>query len=225
MTRGIEPLLRHPSAAADSALLVMLTAIMVAGLLCMPTLTRIATNFLRGLFRSHREAMPGEKTLGERLVVIVAITQALVFEALMLYCCLGAKTMPPLASTAGLMLLTLGLFCYQFAGYTLTGYAFTTPENSRIRQSAFMLTLAMSGPLLVIPAMGALFYPDLLGLFVTLGAIVYVACRIPLFINEFRFFYTTPASLFYFFLYLCALEIVPLAAVWTLADTMSSLFC
>lgn len=221
----IEPIIRQAAAASDSALLIVLTSVMVVAFLCAPTLSRIVGSFLKQLFRSRREALPGEKTFGERLVVMMALVQTLVFEALAIYCARGAAEMPPLASLAGLTVLTAGLFFVQFAGYRLVGYAFTSTEETHLWQSAFLLTQASLGFLLIIPAMGALFYPQLLVPFLIAAGAVYVACRIPLYIREFRIFYSSPASLFYFFLYLCTLEIVPLIALWALSGIFDTLFC
>ncbi|MDE5659511.1 MAG: DUF4271 domain-containing protein [Muribaculaceae bacterium] len=225
MTERLEPMIRQASASTDSGLLIVLTVIMAAAMLCAPVIRRIEGIYFRQLFRSHREAQPGEKTLGERLVVSLALLQTLVFEALMLYCCLGSEAMPPLASLAGLLVLTAGLFAAQMAAYGLTGYAFASADEAHSWRTAALLMQALTGYLLVIPAMGALFYPDYLVLFATIGAMAYISCRIPLIISEFRIFYTTPASLFYFFLYLCTSEIVPLIAVWGLSGMFSSLFC
>lgn len=223
---GLEPILRTPSAATDSALLLTLMAILVINLLLAPTLLRSARIFFKQLMRTHREALPGEKTLGERLVVIAGVAQALVFEALILYCAAGADEMPPLASVGGLALLTLTLFAAQYTGYALTGYAFApTGEDTRTWLSAMLITQACAGFLLIIPAMGALFYPGLLGSFIIVGAAVYIGGRIPLYIRGFRIFYTSPASVVYFFLYLCTLEIVPVIGVLSLTGLFSTLFC
>lgn len=221
----IEPIIRHSGAASDSALLLVLIAVMATAFLCAPTLSRIVGSFLRQLFRSRRETLPGEKTLGERLAVVIALIQTLVFEALIIYCARGAAGMPPLTSVGGLTLLTSGLFFVQLFGYRLVSYAFTSTEESHLWQSAFLLTQASLGFLLIIPAMGALFYPELLLPFLITAGVVYAACRIPLYISEFRIFYSSPASLFYFFLYLCTLEIVPLIALWALSGIFDTLFC
>lgn len=223
---GLEPILRPPSAANDSALLLTLMAILAVNLLLAPTLLRLARMFFKQLMRTHREALPGERTLGERLVVIVGVVQTLVFEALMLYCAAGADEMPPLASVGGLSLLTLALFATQYCGYALTGYAFApSGEDTRTWLAAMLITQACAGFLLIIPAMGALFYPGLLGAFVATGTAIYIAGRLPLYIRGFRIFYTSPASVVYFFLYLCTLEIVPVIGVLSLTGFFSSLFC
>lgn len=223
--QGIEPLMRPALAATDSALLTLLCAVIIVNLLCAPNLVRIAGNFFKQLFRSHRGAMAGEKTLGERLVVSAGTVQAMLFLALTLYCACGATQIPPIAAVCGLLVLVCALYLFQAAGYLLVGYAFSTPDNTRLWLSAFQITQAAGSFMLIIPAMAALFYPAFMVPFVAIVGVIYIATRIPLYIKEFSFFYTSPASIVYFFLYLCALEIVPLIAVWSLADVFSSLFC
>lgn len=225
MPSPIEPALRTAAASADSALLTALLAIIIVSGLCAPVMTRIVADYFKQLMRSHHQAQSGEKTLGERLVVIVGLLQTVVFGALLLFCALGAAERPPLASLAGLTLLTTLLLTGQLTGYRLVGYAFASTEESHSWLSAFLTTQALCGYLLVIPAFGALFYPSLTFAFAIAAGVVFVACRIPLFISEFRIFHTDNLSLIYFFLYLCTLEIVPLLAVWSLAGVFSSLFC
>lgn len=218
-------MLRPPVAANDSALLLTIVVIFAVNLLLAPTLIRTVRVFFKQLMRTHRESMPGENTLGERLVVLSGVIQTLIFEALLLYCACGADRMPPLAALAGLSLLTLLLFVVQYVGYSLTGYAFTSGDNTRIWLSAFLITQACAGFALAVPAMGALFYPRYLDAFLLVGIAIYILFRIPLFIRELRIFYTSPGSVFYFFLYLCTLEIVPFIGVIAFANFFSTLFC
>lgn len=221
----IDPILRTPQAANDSALLAVLIAVVALNLLISPTLIRAVRVFIKQLFRTHREVMPGEKTLGERIVVLSGVVETLVFEALLLYCAVGADIFPPLLSLAGLVVLTLLMFIIQYCGYALTGYAFADGEDTRMWLSSFMVTQACAGLPLAAVSLGALFYPRYLGVFLILGFAFYVMVRIPLYIREFRIFYTSPASILYFFLYLCTLEIVPFIGVLAFANLFSKLFC
>ncbi|MCM1309795.1 MAG: DUF4271 domain-containing protein [Bacteroides sp.] len=188
-------------------------------------MARSAHTFFKQLFSTHREAIPGEKTLGERLVVVFGVIQTLVFEALLLYCACGADVMPPLASVAGLALLTMLLFAMQYCGYAVTGFTFSSGENTRLWLSAFMITQACAGLPMAATALGSLFYPRYITLFIVIGLIIYIAARIPLYIREFRIFYSSPASIFYFFLYLCTLEIVPFIGALAFTNFFSKLFC
>lgn len=223
--QGIQPLLRPQIAATDSTLLLILVVVLAINMLLIPTLTRNVKLFFKQLLRTHREAVPGEKTFNERLVVIFGVIQTLIFEALLLYCACGANMTPPLFSLTGLLILTTMLFAVQYCGYTLTGYAFASTEDTRVWTSAFLITQACAGFPFALTAFGALFYPVYLPAFLIAGLSIYILFRIPLYIREFRIFYTSPASIFYFFLYLCTLEIIPFIGVLAFANFFSKLFC
>lgn len=225
MLAAVDPIIRTAAARADSPLLTVLLAVIVVSCLCAPVMSRIVAAYFKQLVRSHHQAQSAEKTLGERLVVILGLLQTVAFGGLLLFCALGAGERPPLASLSGLTLLAALLLTVQLIGYRLVGYAFASSEQSHSWQSAFLVTQALCGYLLVVPAFGALFYPSLITVFAIIAGVVYVGCRIPLFISEFRIFHTDNLSIIYFFLYLCTLEIVPLLAVWSLAGVFSSLFC
>lgn len=221
----MEPTLRIVPAASDSALLAALAAVMTVGLFCLPTLRRILIEMLRRLFRRNRNATATELTLSERLVVAVGMGQTLVFEALTLYALTGASARPPLAALAGLIILAAAMFCVQLAGYAATGYAFADAEATHSWIYVFILSQVLAGYLLIVPAMGALLYPDAAGWFIAGAGVCYLLCRILLYIRAFGIFYTDFGSIFYFFLYLCALEIVPLLLVRAVSPLFSTLFC
>lgn len=221
----IDPILRTPQAANDSVLLAVLMAVLAVNLLLSPTLIRAVRVFFKQLFRTHREVMPGEKTFGERIVVLGGVVETLVFEALLLYCAVGADIFPPLLSLAGLGLLTLLMFMIQYCGYALTGYAFAGGDDTRLWLSAFLVTQACAGLPMAAISLAALFYPRFLAVFLILGFAFYIIVRIPLYIREFRIFYISQASILYFFLYLCTLEIVPFIGVLAFANLFSTLFC
>lgn len=225
MLAAVEPLARRAGADSDSVLLTVLLGVFIVSALCAPTMGRIAGNYFKQLFRSHREFLPSEKTLGERLVVTVSLLQTLTFEGMILYCALGAAGRPPIMSLAGVVLLCSLLLVVQLAGYRLVGYAFATPDESQAWQSAFFITQGICGYLLAVPAFAMLFYPNLMLPFLIAAGVIFAACRIPLYISEFRIFHIGNLSVIYFFLYLCTLEIVPLLAVWSLAGAFSSIFC
>lgn len=221
----MEPTLRIVPAASDSALLASLAAVMAVGLFCLPTLRRILTDMLRRLFRRNRNATTTELTLSERLVVGVGIGQTLVFEALTLYALTGATARPPLAAMGGLLILAAALFGVQLAGYAATGYAFADAEATRSWLYVFILSQVLTGYLIVVPALGALLYPALSVWFIAAAGVCYLLCRILLYIRAFGIFYTDFGSIFYFFLYLCTLEIVPLLLVRAVSPFFSTLFC
>lgn len=225
MLATIEPQVRPAAASSDSLLLTVLLGVFIVSALFAPTMWRIASDYFKQLFRSHREIIPGEKTVGERLVVAISLLQTVLFEGMILYCAPGPSGGTPISALSGEVLLCALLLIVQLVGYRLVGYAFARPDETQVWQSAFFITQGVCGYLLVVPAFAMLFYPHLMLSCMIVAGVIYAACRIPLYISEFRIFHTGNLSVFYFFLYLCTLEIVPLLAVWSLAGAFSSIFC
>lgn len=215
--------LRIVPAGSDSPLLTLLIGIVIVGLFCLPTIRRLIKGLIKQLFRKHNDTTASELTFNERLAVAFGIVQMLVFEALLLYC--FCNTQPPLAALEGLILPVGGMLLVQTCGNYAIGYAFATRETTRTWLYTFYLTQAFIGYALVIPVFGALLYPALSTLFITLAAIAYVAIRILFYIRTFGIFNLNNQGYFYFFLYLCTLEIVPILQIWALSARFSTLFC
>lgn len=222
---GIEPALRHLPSMADSALLTLLTGCFVVNAVAFPTLLRLWGTYFKQLLRPRADLRSGERTSAERLVLSLGVVQCLVFEALALLCVFAPEAHHPFGAFGGLLLLAVALFAVQTGGYSLTGYAFATPGAIRAWLHSYFLTRSLLGYLIMIPTLGALFYPGLLGGFAVAVIVAYALCSILFYINGFAIFYTSPASIFHFFLYLCTLEIVPLVILVSLTDRFSALFC
>lgn len=218
----IEPALRAAWSDTDSALLCVVIGCFVVNALLFPTLLRLWRAFFKQLVRPHSDVQQVERTSSERVVLGISLLQTMVFEALGLFCAVGAHSF---AQYCGLLIAPAALMAVQLAGYNCVGFAFTGPAESRAWIRAFMASQSLLGYLIVIPTLGALFYPHFAVGFLIAAGVMYVACRILFYIKGFAFFYTSFSSLFYFFLYLCTLEIVPLAVVWALTGHLSTLFC
>lgn len=225
METGIEPILRPIPSSEDSGLWALLLGAVIVGLFCFPVFRRLINEFLKQLFRHRGNVLGVETTLGERLVVAASVCQLLIFEALALYSMTGAGARPPLAAVGGLILLAAVVFFVQLIGYKAVGYAFSSSEETDSWLRAFLLTQGLAGYMVVIPVLGAFIYPEWMTAFILVSAVIFVWCRILLYIREFGIFHTNAASIIYFFLYLCTLEIVPLLLVWAVTPTFLTLFC
>ncbi len=223
MIERIEPAVRRIAAGSDSALLTALLAVLIISAFCAPVVSRLVANYFKQLLRSNREPLAGERTFSERLAVVICLIQTISFEGLLLFAALGGRAASPLPVFGGLTALCGLLMVVQLIGYRLVGYAFANADDTHRWLSAFFLTQSLLGYMLAVPAFGVLFYPAELWTFWGISLGFYVVCRIPLFISEFRIFKTDKFSLLYFFLYLCTLEIVPLLAIWQLAEFFSTL--
>lgn len=224
MVDRLEPTLRTVTAGNDSAMLTALLAIFIVSAFCSPTISRMAAHYFKQLFRSNREPLTGERTFGERMALFICLLQTVAFEGLLLFAAFGGiNDESPLTVLAAMAGVCAMLMLVQLVGYRLVGYAFANSEDSHSWQSAFFITQSLLGYLLAVPAVGVLFYPEACGILCSVGIGFYILFRIPLFISEFRIFKTDKFSLFYFFLYLCTLEIVPLLTVRWLAELVSTL--
>lgn len=227
MEQGIEPALRAVGDGADSTLLAMVLGCAVVNTLAFPILLRLWGAFFKQILHPRADMMQGaERTFSERFVLFLSLVQAVMFEGLILF---RATPDIPAGHSAGafcgLALLAAAMMAVQLGGYLAVGYAFAAPGEARPWMRSFFLSQSRLGYLLVIPAFGALFYPQYSSAFLIAAAVFYVVCRILFYIKGFAFFYTSAASLFYFFLYLCTLEIVPLVVVASLTGVFSTLFC
>lgn len=214
--------MRAAWADTDSGLLCVVMGCFVLNSLLFPTLLRLWRAFFKQLVRPHSDAQQVERTSTERVVLFVSLVQTVVFEAVGLFCATGMHTF---AQYCGLVVLASALMVIQLCGYNCVGFAFTGPSESRAWVRAFLSSQSLLGYLLIIPTLGALFYEHCAGGFLIASGVMFVLCRILFYIKGFAFFYTSIASIFYFFLYLCTLEIVPLAACWALTGYFSTLFC
>lgn len=206
--------LRAAVPARDSGLLTGLLTVFVVSCFCAPTVWRLAADYFKQLFRSKREGFTYERTFGERLVLIAGLVQTVVYEGVLLFSVNAADSLPALIRIVGLC---AALLVLQLAAYRLVGYAFSTADDTRLWQSAFLITQASLGYMLAIPAFAAVFYPRAAAAWFSVGAVIFGLFRIPLYISEFRIFKTDNLSIFYFFLYLCSLEIVPLLTLWQIS--------
>ncbi|MCM1036108.1 MAG: DUF4271 domain-containing protein [Bacteroides sp.] len=102
----------------------------------------------------------------------------------------------------------------ELCAYSAVGYAFSTPAGRREWLRGFNASQALLGIALILPAVLAVFYPPLTAAAVTAAAALYVCARLLFIIKGFRIFYAHLGSLLYFILYLCTLEIVPVAFVY-----------
>lgn len=223
--QGIEPTLRIIDPSTNSVLLCIILGCLVVNAFTFPTLLGQWQSFFKQLIRPHSNLMQAERTFNERTALAMSLVQTIIMEGIALYCITAhSDTSEPVASFCGMTLLAAILFATQLVAYHLIGYAFATDAASQSWILSFLKSQSLTGYLLIIPSLGALFYPSAASGFIISGLTCFCLCRILFYIRSFAFFYTSAASLFYFFLYLCTVEIVPLSVVWTVKDFFFSIF-
>lgn len=213
-TQGIEPTPRSQRIAHDSGVLVLLTA----------TLLLVAFNFKHcyRLFKvlgqelvsvRRRNNVFDDTTTNETRVLIVLLLQLWVCEGLIGYTWLSQEGY----LVGGAQLLSVGImvgvamlfFMFQLVAYRIVGYVFTDHVGAVQWVKGYDASQAFLGITLLVPALVTLFYPMWLTPMLWVAFGLYVLARILFIIKGFRIFYENFGSLFYFILYLCALEITP----------------
>lgn len=221
--QGLDPVDRptslHPHSLVTTIVIILFTLIALASRHLRHILSAIATEMLgvrrrNNAFDTHTSAET--RTLG-LLIILGTTCQAII---------LGALVMPDYASSPRLFGMFAGVtaayYLFQLAAYSIVGYTFTDVAACASWRRGFNLSEGLLGILLFLPAIVILFYPTLSVLFIIIGLIIYFAIRLSFIYKGFRIFYNGYGSYVYFILYLCALEIIPLLAIYSVANHLSA---
>ena len=219
----LTPMLRPALPGSDSGVMALVLGALLLGAVAFPVVMRLWRAFASSLFQAHRRRTGAstELTANERWALLGAMAQTAVMEGLLIFsllCPPGASLGPlsPLAAAGAIVGAVVAVTAVQAAGYRVVGFTFApSAEASRDWLRTFALTQALLGYLLLIPALASLFYPAQAPLLAAIGGGLYVLARIVFYIRSFRIFYDGIFSIVYFFLYLCTLEIAPIAAILT----------
>lgn len=107
-------------------------------------------------------------------------------------------------------------YVFELVAYNLVGYAFTTPEMSRSWLGGFAASQAFTAIAIIVPTMLAVCMPQWSKVCIYICISIYFILRCMFIFKGFRIFYLQIGSLLYFFLYLCALEIVPVLSIYVI---------
>lgn len=212
VAHGLEPAVRPEPAGFDPEVMLLLLALFMLDAFLFPVLLRVWGSFFRRLSR-RRDDAGSEPTLSERFVLVLSLPLAFVLQGVALYCACRASAadavageLLPVAICSGAV---LALYLVQTVAYATLSYAFGHRGDTVALIHAFNVTQSALGFALLLPVVVALFYPQWSMPLLGFAAVSYVAARIVLYISEFKIFYSGIFSLFYFFLYLCTVEIIP----------------
>lgn len=204
-----------------TALLITLVAIIAFEA---PQLRRIMSNLETGLLGVRRRANAFEShTASESRTLGLLIVLGCVCQAILLGVAIDPGAVsdgPLLGALAGL---TTGYYMFQYAAYSIVGYAFTDSINASQWRKGFNLSQGMTGLCLVLPAIAILYYHEATEILLVTALILYILIRIAYICKGFRIFYNQLPSLVYFILYLCALEMIPVILVVTIARYLDQL--
>lgn len=104
-------------------------------------------------------------------------------------------------------------FC-QLGIYKMLGYVFSDGVGGDQLIRGFTSSQGILGFTLLFPAIGILFYPSAVNVLIIVSLVLYLLARLVFICKGFRIFYDNYSSILYFFLYLCSLEVVPLALIY-----------
>ena len=226
-SNGMEPQMRHSSEANRSGLL---TAIALFGILMafnFKHLRRICSHYIEELTRPRtgRTNLFDDHPAGDTRLAIMLLTQFGVCAGILLSEGIIYNYHIPEAtnlSIAAVVLLCVGYLLLQAVVYAVVGYTFGGKSVMRRWVASFSAVHALMGTISVIPMALAVFYPEAVKAVCYVSAIIYLIGRIIFIFRGFKIFYDNLLSCFYFILYLCTLEIIPLFLVYKYALVLTA---
>lgn len=134
--------------------------------------------------------------------------------------CAGAST--TIAMLAGVAL-SAAYFIFRYCAYWVVGYAFTYKDMRARWLGGYAATLALTGVALFIPVLLLLFFPEWTDVIGKVSGAVFLVFEAAFIYKGIRIFFDGITSLLYFILYLCTLEIIPLAALYRIYPLLMGL--
>ncbi|MDE6378260.1 MAG: DUF4271 domain-containing protein [Duncaniella sp.] len=225
---GLAPEARPSLPGYDSGVLCLLIGMFLVLAVNFRHYSTFFNSFLADLFSiRRREKNFSVRTFSETgvlgsVILVLCLSQGIIINSL-----LPALPPVPYFSHEFLLigLLTLGsLFYYfwQLAAYSTVGAVFTDRVSARLWIKGFNASQSLLAMLIVIPAVLVLFNPSISTGVVIMGGVSYLIARVIFICKGFRLFYDNSASLVYFILYLCSLEIVPPVLLYRLVSLLPS---
>ena len=221
---GVEGAARPVAPASDSGIIAMLLGVIILLGLSMTHVRRVFRSLPQDLWSvRRRNNIFDEHTANETRVVALLLLGLFVSEGILLFMWLGAitpatTTLTVFLTVAALAGLGAAYYLFQMGGCLVVGYVFTDKVNAGLLRKGLNASQSILGLSLMLPAMVSLFYPSLTSSMLIAAGILYLLSRICYILKGFRIFYNNSASLLYFILYLCTLEIIPLIFVCLLAS-------
>ena len=213
----IAPALLHDSGAM---------AMMLAGLLLILVSYRTGYKYIEDIFHNmfstrKRENLFEDHTMNETRILTALTINTCIMEALLTFVA-AFHWMPQFRPSLQTSILThVGAFAAvamifylaQLAAYNVIGIVFSDRENTKLWTDGFKATHSLLG-LLLFPVLAILFVaPSLTKVTLICAISLYFCARIVFISKGFRIFYSNLPSYVYFILYLCAVEIVPIAVL------------
>lgn len=158
-----------------------------------------------------------DSTMSETRVLIVLVIQVCICEAILVYCTFGSgfASVQTIFPAIGILTLAAGIFyLLQLMAYSIIGSVFSDKAGRRQWIKGFNASQAFLSLLLLIPALVVLFYPDTAMWMPIVAGGLYLTARITFVCKGFKIFFQGINSLLYFIIYLLAVEVTPLVALY-----------
>lgn len=210
--------------ATDSGIPTLLMALLVLVGLNVKPLKRVLSALPTELLSvRRRDNAFDEHTANEARAQALLIIVTCIMEGLLLFMWTSnirtTSSAQLVFNAAGCLIGLAGAFyIFQLAACATLGYVFTDPLSANLWRRGLNASTTALGIALTAPTFVALFYPALTSKMLIIAGALYILSRICYISKGFRIFYYNFGSLLYFILYLCTLEIIPVAATCFLAS-------
>ena len=223
---GLEPIDRPGHTGHNQGVISLIVIIVLCLCLFFKNIRRVWNSLTKNLVNQRVEQPLEHNTDVERRTILFLLVVTIIFIALLASA--GFSSMLPwefrfdMATTMKMIGLVTAFFVFQYVAYWTVGYSFSTEEGRRRWIDGFTAAMTILGLALLLPGLAVLFYPAITMVAVYFAMVLYVLARIMFIVKGFRIFYTNSASIVYFILYLCSLEIVPVTIFFYLAYLLCS---
>ena len=225
-----QPFARSPL--HDTPSMVLLLAGLLAVALSYHTGYKYIENFFHYMFSTRRrENLFEDHTVNETSIIAALIANTCIVEGFFLYFAvqllcpwladsLRGNVFGHIAVYCGLMVAFYGV---QWLVYKVLGYTFSDKLGTKLWVDGFKASQAFLGLLLLPVLVLLMLYPTSGKLLLSIGGALYLVARLIFIIKGIRIFYSNLTSIVYFILYLCAVEIVPVAVMATVTIWISGI--
>ena len=220
---GNEPTSRNNHPGHDSGIMILLSVTFMLVAFNFNSYRRMLPTYAQNLWNVRRRANAfDEHTTNERSLIAILIFQLCVYGGLLMSTQISniipiapEKTLTATYSMIGLC----GIYyIFQLVSYSLIGYTFADNISSTQWLKGFKASQIFLGFLLIGPTVISIFYPTSSQAMLVIAISLYVIARLLFIFKGFRIFYNKIHSLFYFILYLCTLEIIPVIFLWNFSQ-------
>ena len=206
----------------DTPSMLLLLAGLLAVTLRYHTGYKYIENFFHYMFSTRRrDNLFEDHTFNETSILTALIANTCIVEGFLIY--FAVRLLCPelatgLQSNVFLHIITYcglarGFYSVQWLVYKVLGYTFSDKVGSKLWLDGFKSTQSLLGLLLLPVLVIVMLYPTHGKMLLSIAAMLYLIARLIFIYKGFRIFYSNLSSILYFILYLCAVEIVPLAII------------